>query len=242
GRRWLPTPCSGGDQDRTPGPQAIPAPIAHIAPASRPPNQVLRSAVQTMRRHPHAARAPVTPLQPAPLPMSDRQAGWDRRETGPDERAPARSRWCRGARSGARATPPRPRCPAAASPAPWVLVRRAPSRHACRVRESRARRSGRFRRGAEPLRRIRCPATASDVVIEPERRVTLAVLDPVLTHFDEQKQMDAAIEHPLELGTCTGADRLDSLPSLAEHDRSLTRTLDKDHLLYPDTVVLSVVP
>src|SRR5207244_5353434 len=120
---------------------------------------------------------------------------------------------------------------AAASRAAGATARREPNRHAARALGSGARRSSRSRHGGERSAQSRCPATASDVVVEPECRIALAVLKPVPAYLDKQKQVRRPFQHVLQLDPGPGPDRFDPLPALAKHDRALARPLDKDCLL-----------
>src|SRR5207237_10106399 len=67
------------------------------------------------------------------------------------------------------------------------------------------------------------------IVIESERGVALGVLDPVFPHLDEQEEVDAAVEHLLQLGARLGADRLYATPGLAGHDRGVGGSMCVNH-------------
>src|SRR5215831_1932080 len=54
------------------------------------------------------------------------------------------------------------------------------------------------------------------------------VLPPVLPNLDVQVEKDLAVQHLLEIPTGIGADALDHLAALADHDRLLRLTLDED--------------
>src|SRR5471032_2474185 len=87
------------------------------------------------------------------------------------------------------------------------------------------------------------PHQARSVVeFEPDSRIALAVLGPVLAHLDEQEQMDLALQHLLELEPRAFAQALDLPAALAQHDRLLAGTLDIDDLGDLDAAVLELFP
>ena len=81
-----------------------------------------------------------------------------------------------------------------------------------------------------------------NIVVESERGVALGILDPVVAHLDEQKEMDAALQHAFQFGAGAGADRLDPRSLVAEHDRALALAADIDHLVDLDAPVLTLLP
>src|SRR4029077_16730832 len=77
---------------------------------------------------------------------------------------------------------------------------------------------------------------------EPHFAVALGVLAPAFAHLHEQEEMHGSLDHGGELAPGFGADRLDGLPALAEHDLALAFALDIDRLLDPDRAVLALRP
>src|SRR5436309_8537302 len=77
---------------------------------------------------------------------------------------------------------------------------------------------------------------------EPHPAVAVGIVSPVLAHLDEQEQMDRRRDHLGDLAPRIGADRLDGLAALAEHDFALAFTLDIDRLLDADRAILELFP
>src|SRR5437764_880550 len=72
--------------------------------------------------------------------------------------------------------------------------------------------------------------------------VAVRVFRPALAHLDEQEQMDRRFDHRGDLSPSVGADRLDGLPVLAEHDFALAFPLDIDRLLDARRTILELFP
>src|SRR4029453_1064248 len=72
--------------------------------------------------------------------------------------------------------------------------------------------------------------------------IAFRVLAPALAHLDEQKQVHGSLDHVCDLAPCIGADRLDGLAALAEHDFTLALALDIDRLLDSSRAILEFLP
>src|SRR5581483_11060932 len=83
---------------------------------------------------------------------------------------------------------------------------------------------------------------SSGVVVEAEGGEALGVVDPVVAHLDEQEQVDAALQHRLQLAAGAGADGFDPAAALAEHDRALAGAAHIDDLVDADAAVLALLP
>src|SRR5262249_25721567 len=85
-------------------------------------------------------------------------------------------------------------------------------------------------------------AALSALPLQPHRAVALGIVLPFLAHLYEQEQVHAALEQRLELLARGGADRLDALAALAEHDRALAFALDQDRAVDLDAAVVPLLP
>src|SRR6185437_8537568 len=90
----------------------------------------------------------------------------------------------------------------------------------------------------------RCPGRPNALFVEVEAHggVSLPVLGPVLGDAYLQEQMDAALEHCLQIGARRGADALDLAAALTKHDGLMSFTCDMHNLVDAHAAVRAILP
>src|SRR5262245_3505627 len=78
--------------------------------------------------------------------------------------------------------------------------------------------------------------------LQPHLAVALRVVAPAFADLHKQKQVHRLLDHLGDLAASLGADRLDGLAALAEHDLTLTLSFDEDRLLDAYGTVLALLP
>src|SRR5258705_2147715 len=78
--------------------------------------------------------------------------------------------------------------------------------------------------------------------LQPHLPIALLIITPAFAHFHEQEQVHPLLDHLGDLAASLGADRLDGLPAIAEHDLTLTLSFDEDRLLDSHRAVLALLP
>src|SRR5262245_55025629 len=71
------------------------------------------------------------------------------------------------------------------------------------------------------------------VEVEPHAAIAFRIIRPAFTHLDEQEQVHRGADDLGDLAPRLGADRLDPLPALAQHDLALALARHIDRLLDP---------
>src|SRR5215475_3688558 len=72
--------------------------------------------------------------------------------------------------------------------------------------------------------------------------IALGIVAPPFAHLDEQEQVHRRLDDGCNLAPRLGADRLDGLPALAQHDLALAFALHIDRLLDAHGAVLELLP
>ena len=78
------------------------------------------------------------------------------------------------------------------------------------------------------LRKMEALPLASSLPFEAHGAVALGVVLPFLAHLHEQEEMHAALEQRFEAFPRAGADRLDALAALPQHDGALVVALAEE--------------
>src|SRR5215471_3641588 len=78
--------------------------------------------------------------------------------------------------------------------------------------------------------------------LQAHRAIALRIVHPAFAHLDVKKKMHGLLNRRGDLGPRRGADRLDGLAALAEHDLALALAGDIDGLLNADRAVLELLP
>src|SRR6188508_2635162 len=82
----------------------------------------------------------------------------------------------------------------------------------------------------------------SNIVVETHCGEAFGVFDPIVAHLYKEEQVHPALQHAFQFGAATGADLLDALALVTEHNGSLAGPADVDHLVDLDASVAPLLP